>query len=136
MNELEGRLGRLRIPLYACVLWTLQSGWWLTHDSFDLAPRLPIVFSAIASILILRHGFTALTWARGPRKRAFLHVGIIATLLVLAVGVNLQNARMDIAGKITVCVFCAVSIFYVGLFTSVVFRIGDRGKKKSLRAST
>jgi hypothetical protein len=127
-SELRERLPRLRIPLYASVVWSLQGGFWLTHDSFDLSPRLPIVFSAIACLLMLHHGFTAETWVLAPRARASRRVGVISALLVVAAGINLRGARVDSAGKVASCVGFGVSILYLWLFTGTVFRIGERSR--------
>ncbi len=131
MSELGERLPRLRIPLYCSVVWSLQVGWWLTTDSIELAPHLPIVFSAVACVLMLHHGFTAETWVLRPRARAFKRVGMIAVLLLVAAGVNLQSARIDVWKKVTSCAFVGASIVYLWLFTRTIFRIGERSQRRS-----
>jgi hypothetical protein len=126
MRELGERLPRLRIPLFASAVWALQTGWLLTNDAVDLRPHLPIVLTVFASVLMLIHAFTAETWVRAPRAKAWRRVAVIAVLLAAAVVVNFQEATIDAAGKITCGLFVPISTFYAWLFTRTVFRIADR----------
>jgi hypothetical protein len=124
--ELGARLPRMMIPLYVGIVMALQGGYWLTNDGFGLAPHLPILFSVVACILMLRHGLTASAWVLRPRRYALTHVTVIAALLCGAALINLSAARVEAAGKIASCFALAVPLFYTWFFTRAVFRIADR----------
>ncbi len=119
--ELADRLPRMRTPLYASVVFTLQAGWWLTSDGFGLAVHLPIVLAIVASALILRHGYRTHEW-QSNRSVAWRHVAVIGAGLLATALVNLGDAPIETAKKVLCCIALAVALGFTALFTRAVLR--------------
>jgi hypothetical protein len=113
--------------LLAGALVALQGGWWLTTDSVDLFPHLPIVLSGVASVLLVRHGLTARRWLFDERSRVLSRrVAPIVVVLLAAAVINIGTDRVEGAKKIAACFGLVVCAGYTWLFTRAVLRIAER----------